>query len=138
MYLRYIRNKFFDRMGLSKTEKKILLKKKRRFLCNFSKLNRKEQLSKLKTLSNEEIHTICECFYNLLEGTLPLDGKRKRKIKKMLDPIKNETRKLTHSNINISKKRKLLSSPQVGGGIITGLSTLMGIILPTILSSIRK
>ena len=68
-------------MGLSKTEKRLILKKKGKFLKNFTKLKKKEQISRLKTCSDDEIHTICECFYNLLVGSLQLDSKRKRRIK---------------------------------------------------------
>ena len=124
-------------MVLSKSEKS-LLRRKRKFLKNFAKLRKKDQISRLKTCSNEDIHTICECFYNLLSGSFNLDNKTKRKVKKVLDPIKRETRQLSNSNIDISKKRKVLSKPQVGRGIVTGLSTLISVILPAILSTMRK
>ena len=121
-----------------KTKEKSLLRKKRKFLKNFMNLKKKEQISKIRTCSNFDIHTICECFYNLLAGRLCLDSKSKQKIKKLLDPIKKETRKLASPNIDINKKRKILLKPQVGRGIISGLATVVGIVLPAILSAIRK
>ena len=124
-------------MGITKEEKS-LLRRKRKFLKNFTNLKKKEQISKIRTCSNFDIHTICECFYNLLAGRLSLDSKSKRKIRKTLDPIKIETRKLANPKIDIGKKRKILSKPQVGRGIISGLATVVGIVLPAILSAIRK
>ena len=125
-------------MGLSRNEKRILLKRKRKFLKHFSTLKKKDQIKRLNTCSDEEIHTICEAYFNLLKGTLPLDIRQKKKIRKILEPIKVDIRKLANSKINVNKKRKILSKPQVGGGIVSGLATLMGILLPTLLSGIKK
>ena len=96
-------------MGLSRNEKRILLKRKRKFLKHFSTLKKKDQIKRLNTCSDEEIHTICEAYFNLLKGTLPLDIRQKKKIRKILEPIKVDIRKLANSKINVNKKRKMQS-----------------------------
>ena len=53
------------------------LKKKVDFLEKFHKLNKKDKLSCIKTCSNNDIHTICECYYNLVNGELKIKNKSK-------------------------------------------------------------
>ena len=53
------------------------LKKKVDFLEKFRKLNKKDKLSCIKTCSNNDIHTICECYYNLVNGGLKIKTRAK-------------------------------------------------------------
>ena len=59
----------------------------------------------------------------------------KLKVKKKLIPIKNEIRKLGNSKISVKTKRRLLSTPQVGHGI---LSTIATVVLPALISLLSK
>ena len=107
-------------------------------LQKLSKLKRKEKYMFVQSCSDEDIHIICSCFYSLLKGAIPLDRYKKYRIKKILDPIKEETLELANPKTNINKKRNILKRPQVGKGIISGLGTLIGIILPAIISAVKK
>lgn len=108
------------------------------FLQRLSRLKRKEKFVALKSCSNDEVHTICECFYNLLNNGIKLDSKGKTKVKRYLKPIKFEVRKLADANVGLQTKRKLLADPQVGRGIFSILGTLASIIIPAIISATSK
>ena len=47
----------------------------------------------------------------------------KFKLERKLIPIKNEIRKLGNSRISVKTKRRLLSSPQVGHGILSAIAS---------------
>ena len=59
----------------------------------------------------------------------------KLKVKNKLIPIKNEIRKLGNSKISVKTKRRLLSTPQVGHGI---LSAIASVVLPSLISLLSQ
>ena len=59
----------------------------------------------------------------------------KLKVKKKLNPVKNELRKLGNSKISVKTKRRLLSTPQVGHGI---LSAIASVVLPSLISLLSQ
>ena len=89
----------------------------------------------LKDCSDDEVHCIFEAWYNILDGKILMNKYNKLKVKKKLIPIKNEIRKLGNSKISVKTKRRLLSTPQVGHGI---LSTIATVVLPTLISLLSK
>ena len=109
------------------------LKKKVDFLEKFRKLNKKDKLSVVKTCSNDDIHTICECYYNLVNGGLKI--KNKSKVKSKLNPIRLQVRKLADPKISANIKRKLLFEPQIGNGVFATLATIASAVIPLIISA---
>ena len=109
------------------------LKNKVDFLRKFSKLKSKDKLSVVNTCSNDDIHTICECYYNLLKGGLKI--KNTNKVKSKLKPIRLQVRKLADPKVGVKAKRKLLSQPQVGNGIFVTLATIASAVIPLIISA---
>ena len=89
----------------------------------------------MKELSDDEIHCIYEACYNILGGNIPMDKNIKFKLKKKLIPIRNEIRKLGNSKISVKTKRRLLSTPQVGHGI---LSAIASVVLPSLISLLSQ
>ena len=108
------------------------------FLKRFKNLKLKNKFSTVKSCNNYDIHTLCECVYNILHNGLKLNSFHKTKIKKSLKPIKLQVRKLADAKVSIKTKRKLLSNPQVGKGIFSILGTLASIIIPAIISANSK
>ena len=109
------------------------LKKKVDFLEEFRKLNKKDKLSCIKTCSNNDIHTICECYYNLVKGGLKI--KNSNKVKSKLNPIRLQVRKLSDPKVSVDIKRKLLSESQIGNGIFATLATIASAVIPLIISA---
>ena len=89
----------------------------------------------MKEFSDDEIHCICEACYDILDGKIPMNKYNKFKLKKKLIPIKNEIRKIGNSQISVKTKRRLLSIPQVGHGI---LSAIASVVLPSLISFYPK
>lgn len=114
---------------------KAQLKNRINFLKSFSKLKPKQKLSYMKKCPDEGIHTICECYYNLLRGNIKIDPKKKNSLRKSLTPIKLQVRKLTDGKTSVKIKRNLLSNPQVGKGIF---ATLAAIVIPAIISALAS
>ena len=104
----------------------------------FSKISQRRRgcdTSFLKEFSDDEIHCICEACYNVLGGNFPMNKNNKFKLKKKLIPIRNEIRKLGNSKISVKTKRRLLSTPQVGQGI---LSAIASVVLPSLISLLSQ
>ena len=90
----------------------------------------------LKEFSDDEIHCICEACYNILGGNILINkNNNKFKLKKKLIPIRNKIRKLGNSKISVKTKRRLLSTPQVGHGI---LSAIASVVLPSLISLLSQ
>ena len=57
------------------------------------------------------------------------------KVKRKLNPIKLQVRKLDDPNVSVKVKRKLLSERQVGNGIFATLATITSAVIPLIISA---
>ena len=85
---------------------------------------------------NEMIHCICEAMYNIVHRTdLIAKGLMKYKLKRELLPIKNYLMKISEAKLNMKKKRKMLSKPQVGEGVMTAIASF---VIPALISMITK
>ena len=85
---------------------------------------------------NEMIHCICEAMYNIVHRTdLIAKGLMKYKLKRELLPIKNYLMKISEAKLNMKKKRKILSKPQVGEGVMTAIASF---VIPALISMITK
>lgn len=88
-----------------------------------------------KHTNSRDIDTICKCCHNLLLGNIPLTPKEKKYLKKIIEPGFEKIKILARKNTSIHKKRKVLSTNQVGSGIVSLLVTTL---LPILISSIAK
>lgn len=82
----------------------------------------------LLACDDKEINCICECIFNILQGTIPLKEKEKSTLKKH----KSTLRKLVTKGKPAIKKHILI---QKGGAF---LPLILGSILSTLLSSLIK
>ena len=89
----------------------------------------------IKHTNSSDIKSISQCCYNLLVGNIPLTPKEKKFIRNLLSPNIEEIKILARKNTSIKKKRNVLSTNQVGSGIISLLVTTL---LPILISSIVK
>lgn len=96
-------------------------------------LPRKEKFVFVKKCDDEHIHVICEALYNLLNNQYKLDSEKKKNLKQRLKPIRCEIRQLSDHKVAVSTKKRLLSDPQVGGGVF---NFLVSTALPALLSLI--
>ena len=103
------------------------LKKRVNTLSKVNEMRGGCDTSFFKKFSDDEIHCICEACYNILGGNIPINKNNKFKLKKKLIPIKNKIRKLGNSEISVKTKIRILSTPQVGHGI---LSAIASVVLP--------
>ena len=85
--------------------------------------------------NSKDIHTICNCCFNLLEDNIPLPLSKKKFIKIFLTPIQKEIKILGKKKASVKAKREILSDPQIGNGIFTLLAST---ILPALVSAIAK
>ena len=115
--------------------KNLQLKQRVDTLSKINQMRRRCDTTFLNKLSDDEIHCICEACYNILGGNIPINKNNKFKLKKKLIPIRNEIRKLGNSKISVKTKRRLLSTPQVGHGI---LSAIASIVLPSLISLLSQ
>ena len=97
---------------------------------NNSKSARKKYLN---SCTENEIHAICGACNNLLRDNIKISKSRKSYLRKKLNPIKNDLRKLSKSNTSVKKKRELLKKDQTGKGVF---SLLASVIIPSIISAI--
>ena len=111
--------------------KNLDLKQRVNKLSKINQMKRGCDTSFLKECSVNEIHCICETCSNILDEKIPMNKYNRFKLKKKLIPIKNEMRKIRNSQISVKTKRRLLSIPQVGHGI---LSAIASVVLPTLIS----
>ena len=85
---------------------------------------------------NEMIHCICEAIYNIIHRTdLIAKGLMKYKLKREILPIKNYLMEISEAKMNMKKKRKILSKPQVGEGVLTAIASF---VIPALISMITK
>ena len=115
--------------------KNLQLKQRVDTLSKINQMRRRCDTTFLNKLSDDEIHCICEACYNILGGNIPINKNNKFKLKKKLIPIKNKIRKLGNSKISVKTKRRLLSTPQVGHGI---LSAIASVVLPSLISLLSQ
>ena len=84
----------------------------------------------------EIIHCICEAIYNIIHRTdLIAKGLMKYKLKREILPIKNYLMEISEAKMNMKKKRKILSKPQVGEGVLTAIASF---VIPALISMITK
>merc|ERR1712030_55744 len=85
---------------------------------------------------NKMIHCICEAMYNIVHCTdLIAKGPMKYKLKHELLPIKNYLIKISEPELNMKEKRKNLSKPQVGEGVMTAIASF---VIPALISMITQ
>ena len=119
-----------------KIDKKRLQKKqsKLKLLSHITKHN----CALLPYLNEESLHTLGELLFNVIIQTLKLNAKQLSKVKKILNKDKSFYMKLidvkTRDPAQLLRK-KLVSDPQVGTGIVSLIATLAPIIA-TLLSRI--
>ena len=119
-----------------KIDKKRLQKKqsKLKLLSHISKHN----CALLPYLNDESLHTLGELLFNVIIQTLKFNAKQLSKVKKILNKDKSFYMKLidvkTRDPTQLLRK-KLVSDPQVGTGIVSLIATLAPIIA-TLLSRI--
>ena len=101
----------------------------------FLHLTPKKSINIVPLLSDDTIHKLCESCQNLLQNTFRLNDQQLRKIKKKLKPLAKDVRRLASPTTSLLRKRKLLSSQQIGGGIFTIIAST---IIPALLSAIAK
>lgn len=107
--------------------RRILTNKK--FLEYFLDVNSKQQKHLLKGASPEEINTLCEATYNVLNKNVPVDDQTKRKLRRH----RNTISELTLKRRPISKRRKILI--QRGGFLPIVLKAVLPILASALLSS---
>ena len=119
-----------------KIDKKRLQKKqsKLKLLSHITKHN----CALLPYLNDESLHTLGELLFNVIIQTLKLNAKQLSKVNKLLNKDKSFYMKLidvkTRDPTQLLRK-KLVSDPQVGTGIVSLIATLAPIIA-TLLSRI--
>ena len=119
-----------------KVDKKRLQKKQSKLtlLSHITKHN----CALLPYLNDESLHTLGELLFNVIIQTLKLNAKQLSKVKKILNKDKSFYMKLidvkTRDPTQLLRK-KLVSDPQVGTGIVSLIATLAPIIA-TLLSRI--
>ena len=118
--------------------KNLQLKQRVDTLSKINQMRRGCDTSFLKEFSDDEIHCICEACYNILGGNIPINKNNKFKLKKKLIPIRNEIRKLKNSKISVKTKRRLLSTPQVGNGILSAIASVVLLFPLSLLSQNKK
>ena len=112
-----------------------MLKERVDTLSKINQMRRGNNTIFLKKLIDDEIHFICEACHNILDENIPMSKNTKFKLMNKLIPIKNKIRKLGNSKISVKTKRRLLSTPQVGHGI---LSAIASVVLPSLISLLSQ
>lgn len=107
------------------------LRKRVNMFQRMKQLKKNERLSFLENCPDECIHNLCEICYNILHQTISLNKDKRYRLKKKLNPIRVDIRKLADSRSSIKSKRKILSKPLVGHGIFT---LLVRTVLPALIS----
>ena len=91
------------------------LRKKMCFLRDISALGKRDRDKYINQCSGGNIHTICECIYNILKGEC---GKKVKTRNHLLKTLK----KISNPGLKIEKKRQLLTN-QHGAGIFSLIAT---------------
>ena len=85
---------------------------------------------------NKMIHCICEAMHNICwNADVIAKGYNQCKLKTELAPIKDYLIKISEPELNMKKKRKILSKPQVGEGVLTAIASF---VIPALISMITK
>ena len=92
-----------------------------------------ERLKYLESCTDDEIHAICGACKNFLSNNIKLSEKKKSYLRKKLNPIKDDIRKISKPQTSVKKKRELLKRDQTGKGVF---SLLASVIIPSIISAI--
>ena len=103
------------------------LRKKMCFLRDISSMKKKDRDLYIKQCSEKNIHIICECIYNILEGECGGKVVNKSHLMKSL-------KKISNPGLKISKKRELLSN-QYGTGIF---SLILSTAIPFLIKLLSK
>lgn len=111
------------------------LNKRIQHLQCFKELRKKDRLKVVDICSDECIHAICETCYNILEDAIPMDRRKKNKVKSQLMPLRFHIRKLADPKVSIKEKKGVLKNPQVGEGIFTILAST---VLPALISALAS
>ena len=123
-------------------KKKVRVDKKR-FQKKQSKLKLLSHISKhncalLPYLNDESLHILGELLFNVITQTLKLNSKQLSKVKQVLNKDKSFYLKLINvktKNKPLLLRKKLMSDPQIGTGIVSLIATLAPVIA-TLLSRI--
>ena len=114
-------------------EKKNLMKVLSKLQKTPKNNQKKERIKYLESCSDDEIHAICGACKNFLSNNIKLSEKKKSYLRKKLNPIKNDIRKISKPQTSVKKKRELLKRDQTGKGVF---SLLASVIIPSIISAI--
>lgn len=98
------------------------------FLKALHVLKPKFRKALLKSCNQEELHCICECIHNVLQGKITIPTKEKNKLEK----YKHILRKLISKGTNRTRKNIII---QKGGAF---LPIILGAVLSALLGSVTK
>jgi hypothetical protein len=99
---------------------------------------RKHNCALLPYLNDESLHVLGEFLFNIITQSLKLDSKQLSKVKQILNKDKSFYLKLIDAKTKYPTqllRKKLISNPQIGKGIVSLIATLAPIIA-TLLSRI--
>ena len=85
--------------------------------------------------TDEQLSAVCEACFNVLNQNVPLTPAKKKQLKRKLDPIKLELRKISDPKVSLKLKRKILAQPQTGSGVFTLLASA---VIPAIISALAS
>ena len=116
--------------------KKARIKKACSLLKIFKKIKGDDCQYLLSHFSDESIEFLAEILYNCMYANFKMSSKKKRYLRKKLDPHRVNLKKLTKKSVPVARKRKLL---QKGGGIILPLiASVVGPLIGDLLSKAFK
>ena len=98
----------------------------------------KHNCALLPYLNDESLHVLGEFLFNIITQSLKLDSKQLSKVKQILNKDKSFYLKLIDAKTKYPTqllRKKLISNPQIGKGIVSLIATLAPIIA-TLLSRI--
>lgn len=117
---------FIDMAGAAELQKKC------KFLKSLCKLSKKDRLKYLKECQDNHILTISEAIANVLLHVCP---PTKPSSKKKVAALNKHMKKLTSKKATASVRRKIISHPQIGEGLI---SIIASTVLPFLASLLSK
>src|SRR5579859_147798 len=113
-------------------------KKKNRVVANEAFLrflhnsNTKQRKQLCKIANKDQILSVCECAFNILQKNIPLSDKQKLQLRRH----KSAVYKLADKSVSLSDKKKTLE--QSGGFLPALLTPIFGTILAEVVSNIVK
>ena len=111
------------------------LQERHRILQLLKRLPVKYRHEFLEILNDDCVDMISECCHNILKNTIHLSGSKLNHVKRKFLPYKSYIRVVANPKIKISKKRKILREPMIGGSI---LGIIASTVLPIIASAISS